>query len=192
RANVYPTREYLARGRKDGRITSCRHCKAENESCAHIIGQCPARIKRHNYICEMLSVEAKKKDWVIYQEPNIRDPKGELFKPDLVFVKETQALVVDVTVRFEGEANTLEKAAKEKVKKYQHLEKEIRELTNTNKVTFVGFPLGARGKWYNKNFDLLQTLGLSTSRRERVARAMASRALFTSVDIIHIFVSKTR
>ncbi|KFW87927.1 hypothetical protein N305_00045, partial [Manacus vitellinus] len=134
RANVYPTREYLARGQKEGYIRSCRHCQAGNESCAHIIGQCPvvkdARIKRHNYICGMLSEEVKKKDWVVYQEPNIRDREGELFKPDLIFVKDKQALVVDVTVRYEADDTTLEKAEKEKVKKYQHLEKEVQELTN--------------------------------------------------------------
>ena len=49
-ANVYPTREFLARGRQESQIKSCRHCQAENESSAHIIGYCPvvqdARIKR--------------------------------------------------------------------------------------------------------------------------------------------------
>lgn len=31
------------------------------------------RIKRHNYICKMLTKEAKKKAWIVFQEPHIRD-----------------------------------------------------------------------------------------------------------------------
>lgn len=32
-----------------------------------------ARIKRHNYICKMLTKEAKKTAWVVLQEPHLRD-----------------------------------------------------------------------------------------------------------------------
>ncbi|KFW88294.1 hypothetical protein N305_00167, partial [Manacus vitellinus] len=196
RANVYPSKEFLARGRRDKYSTSCRHCPAENESCSHIIGNCPitqeARIKRHNYICGMLSEQAKKADWAVFQEPNIRDDNNELYKPDLIFVKDDKAYVVDVTVRYEHSKKNLEIAAKEKAKKYQHLEKQIQDLTNATKVSFFGFPVGARGKWYDKNFELLSALGLSKSRQEKTARALARRALFASVDIVHMFASKAR
>lgn len=77
RENVYPTREFLARGRQDQYLKACRHCKADNETCTHIIGNCPvtqdARIKRHSYIGELLSKEAKKKDGVVFQEPHRSD-----------------------------------------------------------------------------------------------------------------------
>lgn len=59
RVNIYPTREFLARGRHDVCVRSCRHCGADFETAAHVIGNCPitqdARIKRHNSICETLS-----------------------------------------------------------------------------------------------------------------------------------------
>lgn len=54
RANVYPTREFLARGRQDTQIKFCWHCQAENETCSCIIGYCPAvqdaRIKRLSWV----------------------------------------------------------------------------------------------------------------------------------------------
>ncbi|KFR02577.1 hypothetical protein Y956_09711, partial [Nipponia nippon] len=160
------------------------------------LGYCPvvqeARIKRHNYLCELLMVEAKKKDWVVFQEPLLRDTQNELYKPDLIFIKEQQALVVDVTVRFESRQTSLLDAAVEKVRKYQHLKEQIRELTNASDIKFVGFPLGARGKWHQGNYELLKDLGLSGSRQEKVARRLSKRALFSSVDIIHIFVSQAR
>ncbi|KAJ7415741.1 hypothetical protein WISP_76386 [Willisornis vidua] len=117
----------------------------------------------------MLSKEAKKTDWILYPESHITDTKNELFKPDLIFVKEHRAYVVDMTVRFEDNTSTLADAAKEKVEKYQHLHKEIQDLTNATEVNFVGFPLGTQGKWYSKNYELLSVLGLSKSRQERTA-----------------------
>ncbi|KFQ55926.1 hypothetical protein N334_00018, partial [Pelecanus crispus] len=155
RANVFPTREFLARGRQDTSIKACRHCQAENETCSHIIGYCPAvqdaRIKRHNNICELLMEEAKRKEWVVFQEPLLRDAQNELFKPDLIFVKEDKAIVVDVTIRYEFTETTLAEAAIEKVNKYKHLREQIQEITNVTNIKFMGFPLGARGKWYSGN-----------------------------------------
>ncbi|KAM7020649.1 mitochondrial enolase superfamily member 1 [Acridotheres tristis] len=196
RANVYPTREFLARGRQDKYIKSCRHCDADIETSAHIIGNCPvtqdARIKRHNHICEVLLEEAKKKDWVVFKEPHIRDTNKELHKPDLIFVKDDRALVVDVTVRYEAAKTTLEEAAAEKVNKYKHLETEVRNLTNAKDVVFMGFPLGARGKWHPGNFELLEALGLCKSRQEKIARTLSKTALLSSVDIVHMFASRAR
>ncbi|KFP15231.1 hypothetical protein Z169_15067, partial [Egretta garzetta] len=162
----------------------------------HIIGYCPAvqeaRIKRHKQLCELLVEEAKKKEWVVFLEPLLRDDNNELYKPDLIFVKESQALVVDVTVRYESKLTSLKDAAAEKVKKYQHLKNQVQELTNTSTIKFLGFPIGARGKWHPDNYDVLKELGLSGSRQEKVARRLSNRALFSSVDIVHMFASKAR
>ncbi|KFQ83395.1 hypothetical protein N337_03181, partial [Phoenicopterus ruber ruber] len=194
RANVCPTREFLARGRQEMQIKSCWHCLAENVSTAHMIGCCPAgqdaRIKRHNQICELLANEARKKEWVVFQETQLKDKHLELYKPDSIFVKGDQAFVVDVTVRYESKPASLANVAAEKAKKYEHLKDRVQELTSANTIKFMGFPLGARGKWYHGNYELLTELGLSTSRREKVARSLSRRALFTSVDNVHIFASQ--
>lgn len=77
RDNVYPTRDFLARGRQETQIKSCRHCQAENETYSHIIGYCPPvqdmRIKRHNQLCVLLGDEAKKKEWVVVRELLLKD-----------------------------------------------------------------------------------------------------------------------
>ncbi|KFV88667.1 hypothetical protein N308_03567, partial [Struthio camelus australis] len=194
RANVYPTREYLARGLGEGVPKGCRHCPAEWETCAHIISYCPAvqdaRIRRHNVLCGLLAEEAKKLGWEIFIEPHLRGQDNEFLKPDLIVVKEGRARVVDVTVRFESNLSTLGDAAGEKVRKYQHLDEQVRSLTRAGEVQFLGFPLGARGKWYAGNDTLLADLGLSGSRMKKIARLFSRRALLSSVDILHIFASK--
>ncbi|KFP70336.1 hypothetical protein N310_10938, partial [Acanthisitta chloris] len=192
RDNVYPHREFLVRSRQDSYIQSCRHSQADNESSAHIIGYCPAvqgaRIKRHNQLCQILLEEAKKKDWVVIQEPNIKDDQNNLYKLDLVFIKENQ--VVDIKVRYESKDSTLAEAAREEVEKHQHLRPQIQESTNTTDIMFFGFPLGACGKWIQGNDELPQTLGLSTFQQKRTAHTLVSSALFSSVDIVHLFASK--
>ncbi|KFO06208.1 hypothetical protein N312_00884 [Balearica regulorum gibbericeps] len=177
-------------------MKSCRHCQAENETCSHIIGYCPvvqdARIKRHNELCKLLAEEAKRKEWVIFQEPLLKDQQNELFKPDLISVKGDQAIVVDVTVRYESKETSLAGTAIEKVRKYQHLKSKVQELMNTTNFKFMGFPLGACGKWHQGNYELLADLGLLNFRRDKVARCPSNRMVFTSVDIIHVFASQAR
>lgn len=161
RANIYPTREFLARGRQDKCNKTCRHCEAGHETCTHIIGNClitpDARIKRHNNICQVLSEEAVKEDRVVFQEPHIRDSRKDLYKPDLIFVKDTRAFILDVTVWYKSDETSLEMVAEEKADKYKHLTKEIQNITNAKGIAFMGFPLGAWGKWYNGNFELLKS-----------------------------------
>uniref|UniRef100_A0A8C3F8X6 ribonuclease H n=1 Tax=Chrysemys picta bellii TaxID=8478 RepID=A0A8C3F8X6_CHRPI len=190
RANVYPTREYLGRG-KNEYMVKCRHCDAPYESLSHILGQCPAvqgaRIRRHNKICEILTREARKLEWTVYQEPHLRTSTNELRKPDLVFVKDGTALVVDVTVRFEYKEQTFSDAAAEKVRHYQSLTSEISRLTGASKVRYFGFPLGARGKWPKINDRVLSALGLSESAQGRAARLLSRRALLYSIDVLNTF-----
>lgn len=100
--------------------------------------------------------------------------------------------MVDVTVRYEHSNSSLKDAAAEKARKYQCLLTQIQDLTNAAVVDFVGFPLGERGKWYERNSELLLALGLSKTRLEKIACALASRVLLSSVDIVHILTSQAR
>lgn len=126
RVNVYPTRECLNRGRK-GALLHCRKCNVTYESCSHILGQCPAvqaaRIARNNKICDILVDEAKELGCEIFKEPRLFTVEGELRKPDLIFKLNDVAIVVDVTVRWEYDSNSLVQAAHDKVNYYQHLKK---------------------------------------------------------------------
>lgn len=100
--------------------------------------------------------------------------------------------MVDVTVRYEHSDSSLREAALEKVKKYQCLHLQIQQLTNAIETDYVGFPMGACGKWYGKDAELLSALGLSKTRPEKTAQALALKVLFASVDIVHIFSSKVQ
>jgi len=54
RANIYPRREFMARGKQDTQMKNYCHCHQENETCSHSIGYCPvmqnAGMKRHNHL----------------------------------------------------------------------------------------------------------------------------------------------
>jgi len=148
--NVYPTRAFLARGRQEAQIKSCQHRQAKNKTCSHVIGYCSSvqdtRIKKHNQLCELLVNDAKEIDWMVFQEPLLKDGKNELYKPDLLFVNRNQALVADIIVRYNSKSTSLTDAAAEKVRKYQHLKDQAQELTNATSIKLLGFLLGARGK----------------------------------------------
>ena len=65
-------------------------------------------------------------------------------------------MVIDVTIRYESKLSSLVDAVAEKVKKYGYLKSQIQELTNAKNIKFKGFPVGARGKWYSGNYELLK------------------------------------
>uniref|UniRef100_W5NKD0 Reverse transcriptase domain-containing protein n=1 Tax=Lepisosteus oculatus TaxID=7918 RepID=W5NKD0_LEPOC len=191
RANVYPTRECLNRGQR-GLPTLC-HNKV-TETCSRILGQCPsvqnARIKRHNKICDILADEAKKNNWEIRKEPHFR-LTNKLRKPDLIFSKDKEAIVIDVTIRFEHNELTLEKAAREKEKYYHSLKDQVKDLTGAENVTIFGFPIGARGKWFARNYNILHRLEIGEKRQKQLAKLFSRRALLYSLDMLSMFGGKS-
>lgn len=123
-AGTYPTREFLGRGRnKEG--AAYRHCGAKLESCSHILGQClsvkGSCIQRHNKIYDFLANEVERIGWKVAREFRLDTPDGDLKTPDLICTKESVALVLDVTIRYEMGPETLQKAAAEKVAQYSPL-----------------------------------------------------------------------
>lgn len=102
------------------------------------------------------------------------------------------ALIVDITILNESKSTSLADMAAEKIRKHQQLKDQIQELTNAKDIKFNGFLMGACGKWYQGNYKVLKTLGLSNSRQEKVACYLLNKALFTSVDIMCIFMSQSR
>ncbi|KAJ7986742.1 hypothetical protein DPEC_G00331550 [Dallia pectoralis] len=79
---------------------------------------CPAvkdsRIRRHHKLCDLLAEEAESVGWHVTKEMVCRTPSGAQRRPDLVFVRGGEALVVDVTVQFEMAQETLQLAAARK------------------------------------------------------------------------------
>lgn len=166
RANVLYTRETITRGR-NRTFATCRYCKDVCETISHISGACPKtkdiRIKRHNKVLELLIDRAKRCGWMTYREPHVKNSQGELRKPDVVFTKNGTAVVIDVSIRYENSQNSLELAFESKVKYYQDLSQQIKDLTNCNTVKFHGFIVGCRGIWPQCNDVALADLGLQMS-----------------------------
>ncbi|XP_051494136.1 mitochondrial enolase superfamily member 1, partial [Apus apus] len=95
----------------------------------------------------------------------------KLASQDMIFVKDKQALVVDVTIRYESNPSSLSEAAAGKVQKYKHLTQQVQELTNATQVKFVGFPIGARelvkyGKEYEDTSDSENVPKLSAATKK--------------------------
>ncbi|XP_055772989.1 uncharacterized protein LOC129850771 [Salvelinus fontinalis] len=190
RANVYPTKEALARGRNKEKA-SCRRCDHKLETVSHILGQCPgvkaARLRRHDLICELLAEEAEKRGWTVTKELRVITAEGGLRVPDLLFVRGRLGIVAGVTVRYERNEDTLEKGRAEKVEKYLPIAPIIAKQFSLSRVLVYGFPMGGRGKWPTSNFELLRALGLSKSRSARFAAVISRRTLLYSLDILRAF-----
>uniref|UniRef100_A0A8C7Y900 Reverse transcriptase domain-containing protein n=1 Tax=Oryzias sinensis TaxID=183150 RepID=A0A8C7Y900_9TELE len=190
RAGVYPTREFLARG-KEKSGAACRRCPARLESCSHILGQCPfvqaSRIARHHKVCVLLATEAEKFGWTVIREFRLEDAAGGLKIPDLVCKKADTVLIVDVTVRYEMDGETLKRAASEKVEHYLPVGKQITDKVGGRCFKVMGFPVGARGKWPASNNAVLAELGVPAGRMRTFARLVSRRTLLYSLDILRDF-----
>lgn len=116
-----------------------------------------------------------------------RTRAGALRRPDLVFVKNGIALIVDVTVRYEMDYETLMVAAAEKVARYTPVAPFVMTALAVRKVKVFGFPLGARGKWMTGNSQLLKALGVNGGRRKQLAKLFSRRALLYSLDVLRDF-----
>lgn len=68
-------------------------------------------IVRHNQNSSVLADEAKKMRWIVHHKPLFRTVEGELQKPNLNFVKDQKAMMIDVTVRFKRKRDGLRPAA---------------------------------------------------------------------------------
>lgn len=190
RANVYPTREFWLRGR--GMVgASCRRCPHRLESCSHILGQCPAthrsRLVRHNKLCSLLATEAEGLGWEVRQEWAFRTPTGALRRLDLVLIRDSLALVIDVTVRFEYAPDSLMRAAAEKIGYYGPHKSTIARELHVRGVRIFGFPLGARGLWFPGNGEVLTAMGVGQARQKNFAALLSRRALLYSLDVLRDF-----
>lgn len=191
RANVYPTRESAGRGRQSSDAL-CRYCRGSPETCSHILGACPkvqqGRIRRHHKVCDLIVTEAQRCGWSVMREVRWALPSGGALAPDLVFTKDDLALVVDVTIRYELEEDSLEAARLEKVNKYRPLCHVLpQRLLAVRRVQVFGFPVGARGKWPSTNNAFLMALGLGQARRRSFAKLISRRTLLYSLDVLREF-----
>lgn len=144
------------------------------------------RMERHNFACQRLAVVAKRMGWEVYREKSFEDKTG-VKRPDLVFCSEGKALVLDVTVRFELNANVLKKACRDKQKHYKSIVKQVEDSMGVTEVEVHGFPIGARGLWYRPNSKVLRKLGLSKPEARALAERLCKGALRGSLSVMREF-----
>lgn len=106
----------------------------------------------------------------------------ELRRINLVFIRNSEALVVDVIVRFKVSPDTLLSARTEMTQPYGPSKNLMARELGMREVQFYGFPVGARGLWPKDN-DQLSKLGLSPARARSLARLVSRRALLYSLEV---------
>ncbi len=182
RTSTFPVKAILARGRRNLN-KSCRLCGYVTETQAHVVPACPqlkdARIKRHNQVCDLLARAAERAGWNYMQEPRVRGPDGRVLKPDLVFHKDTKMVVVDPTIRYEQEDETLSEGCRDKADKYNVIRTELCAITGAADFVCLGLCLGARGSWTQKNDQFFKALGLRASLRS----TFVNKAILSTLDL---------
>lgn len=66
-------------------------------------------------VCDLLAIEAERAGWKATREFRVKMREGDLRIPDLVCTKGSNALTLNVTIRYEVGSDTLQRAAAEKV-----------------------------------------------------------------------------
>ena len=115
-------------------------------------------------------------------EPVFDGPNGKL-KPDLVFVKDDAAVIVDTTVVWEKNSKLLDDAATGKEEKYACIQDQVKDRFEINDVKVFGLPVGARGGWTQRNDRILKALGLSSD----TTKALTTKALGETITLMSLF-----
>uniref|UniRef100_A0A3Q0RT10 Reverse transcriptase domain-containing protein n=1 Tax=Amphilophus citrinellus TaxID=61819 RepID=A0A3Q0RT10_AMPCI len=193
RSNTLPTRLTEMRNLGPGPAdATCRLCGQEVESMRHLIGRCASlkdnRIKSHNNVCDFLAREMESCGWSVRRELRWPSDDGSTLAPDMVLLKGARAVILDVTIRFEVSVDDLADAAMAKARKYERLRPVIQRLRpSLTKIDSVGFPLGARGKWYRKNGNLLVDMGMTRARAKQVAVILSRRAVIYTANTLKAY-----
>ena len=188
RTNTYPCRATLARGRDID--PTCRRCGLTVETLGHISGSCTSvkdyRIKRHNVVTNAIAERAKQEKWCVAYEPRLLGQNNELFKPDLVLVKGSKAVVLDPTIVYE-QGDSLERANRGKEEKYRHLVPIVQEKFSVTEVEVRGLAVGCRGGWVNANSKTLHMLDI---RDPGFEQHLCKLALKGTINLVRLFSDK--
>uniref|UniRef100_A0A673B3A2 Reverse transcriptase domain-containing protein n=1 Tax=Sphaeramia orbicularis TaxID=375764 RepID=A0A673B3A2_9TELE len=189
RSNSLPVKASVMYGAGAGSSVSCRLCGDGNETFRHVLSQCAGlravRMRRHNNVCKLLRTVCQNNHWRVEMEKRLSKTDGKIGVPDLIAIKGDQAMIIDVTIPLESnDMSLLAKAAAHKMDKYTPFRESVRKLfPGVKTVTVWGFPIGARGKWFDGNTVLLQTLGVPKIKCKSIARCFSKLALWGTIKM---------
>lgn len=186
RSNTLPTLARFQHGRPN---KTAPYLSKDRETTRHIISHCKSvqklRMANHNMVVRALAKAARGKGWVTEIEPRIRDSRGKLGIPDLIMEKDGRGLVLDVTIPFEASATTLAAADSKKQAKYKpYTDAILAAHPQMTQVDIRGFPIGARGKWYEGADAILALIDLPRTARKALACRLAKMVLANTVRLV--------
>lgn len=162
-----PTREALNRGNPQA-DKRCRGCGFSVENQKHVISNCPLvqqeRHLRHNRVAQLFARYAKEKGWNIIAEPRIRNPSGEIMRPDIVLRRDDNVAIVDIQIPYEdGGREQLAERYRQKCSKYRQLSTHIQHVLGVTNHTIGAIIVGACGTWCELNNPILDYIGVNTT-----------------------------
>ena len=141
---------------EDNSNRSCRRCGYEMETLPHVINHCmtyaAVMTRRHNAIVSRVRKAASKRYTVLSENEAVN---GNL-RPDLVLVKNNNAIIIDVTVPFENRMDAFCEAREGKKQKYENLAQALR--TKYAEVKVDAIVVGSLGAWDPDNDILMKKL----------------------------------
>uniref|UniRef100_A0A672ZCC9 Reverse transcriptase domain-containing protein n=1 Tax=Sphaeramia orbicularis TaxID=375764 RepID=A0A672ZCC9_9TELE len=130
RSKSLPVRASVMSRTPKGAVSTCRVCRAENETFKHVMNCCEGlqsiRMSQHNNVCKFLGNLCRTHRWKVMTEKKLICKDGKVGCPDLIVFKDNKALIIDVTIPLESNnLSVLALAAKAKVDKYKKFKKAV-------------------------------------------------------------------
>ena len=190
RLNLLPVRTVLKRTKQLRGSIHCRRCRSQPETLAHALNHCRGYMgmirSRHGEILKRIRKAIPPDLGEIYLEQEIPgDPEKN--RPDLVVINRSleKAIVVDVTIPFEGEEDSLQKARSTKETKYSGLKTWLQG--QYKEVDVAAFVVGALGSWDPDNEGVLRMLRIGRNYAKLFRRLCCISAIEGSRKIWHAF-----
>jgi hypothetical protein len=145
----------------------CRRCGKVNENMLHALNDCEFShswiVRRHNHAVDKLAKAVESSGWRVWKEQAIRHG-ASYQRPDLICVKDSTCLIVDVTIPYERSTEYLNRRIVEKAEKYRPLCEAVRTFvrsegcTGVTKVESLGFVVGSTGTVPGNSMATLKSL----------------------------------
>lgn len=164
-----------------------RECRnpscATSESLYHILQRCPithyARINRHDHVVKQISTYARggppseltRASPSTVLNPTIKT-SHTTYKPDIICKKNDKSYVIEVSVAYESDTNSLLKSYAYKYDKYNQpdLKDKVNKMYGTNETVILPFIVGARGSWLPSNDAVTHLLDLPRFLKTSICR----------------------
>lgn len=162
----------------------CRFCKFKVESIAHVLNSCDRFLStkitdRHDRIVARLK-KAASENWQVLKE-NQPYGKNRGLRPDLILTnKNNEALVLDVTMPFDGGLSKFNKARIKKIDKYKPVVDDLK--TKYKTVSCEVIIVGPLGSWDNANDKTIHKL-CSKSYAKLMKKLIVSDTIRASRDM---------